>query len=257
MQLLAIDSATEFCSVALRVNAAGNAGAETEPRILSCGEELPRQHSQALLPYVNELLTAAGARLKELDGIVVSQGPGSFTGVRIGASIAQGLAFSQQLPMAQVSTLAAMAQACYRLHGATHVAAAIDARMGEVYFGTYELVDGLMVLRGEERVCAPTQVQWPAQWHAQPDVHSAANAKRVMTCGTGWETYPDELTAALSGGSLGEVELEATDVRLPHALDMLELGYANFAAGDVIDALELSPNYLRNEVTWQKLPGRE
>lgn len=233
MRLLAIDSATEFCSVAL----------SSDEHVISRGEELPRQHSQALLPYVNELLTEAGVTLKELDGIVVSQGPGSFTGVRIGASIAQGLAFSQHLPMVQISTLAAMAQACYRQHGATQVVAAIDARMGEVYFGTYRLVDGLMVLQGEEIVCAPREVK----------IHADANdaADSWMTCGTGWETYAEALTNALA-----TLELEASQVRLPHAIDMLALARPRFAAGEAIDAMDLSPNYLRNEVTWQKLPGR-
>lgn len=254
MRLLAIDSATEFCSVAL----------SNKDQVLSRGEELPRQHSQALLPYVDELLTEAGVTLKELDGIVVSQGPGSFTGVRIGASIAQGLAFSQNLPMVQVSTLAAMAQACYRLHGATHVVAAIDARMGEVYFGTYHLVDGLMVLQGEEVVCAPHEVQlygrastdgaqqgtFPVEVQGTFPVEDTGT-RTWMTCGTGWETYGEALTAALA-----TVTLVESQVRLPDATDMLALARPVFAAGRAIVAMDLSPNYLRNEVTWQKLPGR-
>lgn len=255
MRLLAIDSATEFCSVALCVDA--DKGESMQ--VWSRGEELPRQHSQALLPFVNELLTEAGVSLNELDGIVVSQGPGSFTGVRIGASIAQGLAFSQNLPLVQVSTLAAMAQACSRLHGATQVAAAIDARMGEVYFGTYQLVNGLMVVQGEEMVCPPTHARLaafapldePKVGEANASAEEGIGTHNVATCGTGWEAYPEQLEAALAG-----VSLQHTDVRLPHARDMLTLAVPEFAAGNSINAVDLSPNYLRNEVTWQKLPGR-
>lgn len=239
MRFLAIDSATEFCSVALSV------GEGESLQLFSRGDELPRKHSQALLPFVNEVLSEAGVNLAQLDAIIVSQGPGSFTGVRIGASIAQGLAFSQNLPMVQVSTLAAMAQACYRQHQAEQVAAAIDARMGEVYFGTYQAVDGLMQQVGKEMVCPPQGVILP-QMDAGPG--------QWMGCGTGWETYADELSEALHS-QLAELQL-ADAVRFPHAVDMLTLGIAAFKQGAGIDAVDLSPNYLRNEVTWQKLPGR-
>ena len=241
MRLLAIDSATEFCSAAL----------SNETKIISRGEELPRQHSQVLLPYVNELLNEAGVTLKELNGIVVSQGPGSFTGVRIGASIAQGLAFSQNLPMVQVSTLAALAQACYRRHGATQVIAAIDARMGEVYCGTYRLIEGLMQLEGEEIVCAPADVRDRLPISENTSYDEQDQGRAWTTCGTGWETYAETLTEALAG-----VPLQSSQVRLPHAVDMLVLARPIFAAGEAIGAMDLSPNYLRNEVTWQKLPGR-
>jgi tRNA threonylcarbamoyladenosine biosynthesis protein TsaB len=229
-RLLAIDSATEFCSVAYTDGT----------QLISRGAEIPRRHSQELLPYVNDVLAQAGVSLKQLDAIVVSQGPGSFTGVRIGASMAQGLAFSCDLPLVQVSTLAALAQAAARVDGATRALPAIDARMGEVYFGTYELQAGLMQEVVAERVCAPQAVTAPAvngPWWA---------------CGTGWETYTEALGEALHGH---QIERSAS-VRLPHAEDMLMLGAAKFAAGLAVAAEDLEPHYLRNEVTWQKLPGR-
>lgn len=232
---LAIDSATEYCSVAL------GRGQD----IITRGAELPRQHSQALLPYVDEVLQEAGVALSQLQAIIVSQGPGSFTGVRIGASMAQGLAFSCDLPLVQVSTLAAMAQASFRLEQAQHVLAAIDARMGEVYWGTYHLQQGLMQQVEPERVSAPNDVR-------APSLTSSAAAQSWFTCGTGWETYPEQLRDALGSALL----LKPSKVRLPHAQDMLILGEANFEQGQAIAAEDLSPHYLRNEVTWQKLPGR-
>lgn len=229
-RLLAIDSATEFCSVAY---SDGN-------QVISRGAEIPRRHSQELLPYVDDVLAQAGVVLKQLDAIIVSQGPGSFTGVRIGASMAQGLAFSCDLPLVQVSTLAALAQATARLHGAKHALPAIDARMGEVYWGTYQLHGGLMKEVEPERVCAPQAVSIPAV-----DAH-------WWGCGTGWETYAQELRETLAAPTL---EVSST-VRLPHAEDMLLLGAAKYAAGHAVAAEDLEPHYLRNEVTWQKLPGR-
>lgn len=229
-RLLAIDSATEFCSVAYTD---GN-------QVVSRGAEIPRRHSQELLPYVNDVLAQAGVSLTQLDAIIVSQGPGSFTGVRIGASMAQGLAFSCDLPLVQVSTLAALAQAAARQDGATHALPAIDARMGEVYFGTYQLQAGLMQEMEAERVCAPQGVSAPSidsPWWA---------------CGTGWETYAGELRDTLAAH---RVEVSPS-VRLPHAADMLVLGAARFVAGHAVAAEDLEPHYLRNEVTWQKLPGR-
>lgn len=239
-RLLAIDSATEFCSVAYTDGSV----------LLSRGEELPRQHSQQLLPYVNDMLDEAGVRLSDLDAIVVSQGPGSFTGVRIGVSIAQGLAFSQNLPLVPVSTLAAMAQACYELEGATQVLSAIDARMGEVYWGTYHLTDGLMVKMADECVCAPEEVSAPEDFVPENTTDS------WMTCGTGFETYAAALAEALKRRQPQLTLTASQQVRLPHARFMLTLGAAALADGQAVAAEELSPQYLRNEVTWQKLPGR-
>lgn len=123
-KILAIDTATENCSVALLVN----------DRVISRSEVAPRDHTKKVLPMVDEVLKEAGLTLQDLDALAFGRGPGSFTGVRIGIGIAQGLAFGAELPMIGVSTLAAMAQASYRLHGATNAAVAIDARMGEVYW---------------------------------------------------------------------------------------------------------------------------
>ena len=106
--------------------------------------------------WVDELLKAANLKLKDLDALAFGRGPGSFTGVRIGTGIAQGLAFGADLPMLPISSLAAMAQGTHRLYGATTVLPAIDARMGEIYFAQYELNEnGIMTLVGDESVTRP------------------------------------------------------------------------------------------------------
>ncbi|WP_268580446.1 tRNA (adenosine(37)-N6)-threonylcarbamoyltransferase complex dimerization subunit type 1 TsaB, partial [Escherichia coli] len=101
-------------------------------------ELCPREHTQRILPMVQQVLAESGLALNQLDALAFGRGPGSFTGVRIGIGIAQGLALGADLPMIGVSTLQTMAQGAWRVSGAERVLAAIDARMGEVYWGQFE-----------------------------------------------------------------------------------------------------------------------
>lgn len=234
-KLLAIDSATEFCSVAY----------SDGQQLIIRGEEAPRRHADLLLPYVEAVLAEAQVALADLDAIVVGRGPGSFTGVRIAAGIAQGLAFSQNLPLVGISSLQAMAQQAWRLHGVTRVIAAIDARMGEVYAGTCRQVDGLMIQEQADVVCAPLSILSTLQL-------SLKGNETFAGVGTGFETYTSELINALQPAQVKHLD----DVRFPHAQDMLALGRAKFLAGEALKATEFDLDYVRNEVTWQKLPGR-
>ena len=224
MRILAIDTATEACSAAL-----WNDGT------LSAHFEIcPREHTQRILPLVQEVLTESGATLTELDALAFGRGPGSFTGVRIGIGIAQGLALGAELPMIGVSTLATMAQGAWRKTGATRVLAAIDARMGEVYWAEYQR-DEQGVWHGEETAVAERLAQLSGEW---------------ATVGTGWQAWPD--LAKASGLTLSSGEIE-----LPAAEDMLPLACYLLAAGKTVAVEKAEPVYLRNEVAWKKLPGRE
>ena len=122
--LLALDTSTEACSVALL-----HKGEKTY-----LDELAQRTHTKRILPMIDELLVNSGINLKQVDVLAFGRGPGSFTGVRVGAGIAQGLALGADLPVIAVSNLTAMAQAAFELYQAENVAAAIDARMNEVYF---------------------------------------------------------------------------------------------------------------------------
>ena len=226
MNLLTIDTATEACSVALSV-----AGSVTH-RFEVC----PQQHSQKLLPMIDELLNATAVRLTELDALGFGQGPGSFTGVRIATSMLQGLALGTNLPCVGVSTMAAMAQQAIQQGAIGEVVVAIDARMGEVYFARYLSKNGLAVLQGDEQVLSPDQAA--AQL---PEGH-------FFRAGTGWQAYQKELPTHQS---------QDTQILYPDARFMLALVERELALGHGTDVEQIEPVYLRDKVTWKKLPGRE
>lgn len=230
LKILAVDTATEACSAALLVG----------DKLFSRWEEAPRDHTRKILPMVQAVLEDAGISLSDLDAIAFGRGPGSFTGVRIGISVAQGLAFGAGVPLIGISTLAAMAQGAYRLDGAEQVLTAIDARMNEVYFGRYELIDGRMQLVGDEVVSEPA---------ALVDVRGKL-AGPVTCVGTGFETYGETLSGLAD-------ELAVSQVRFPAAGDMLPLARAAWLAGEAVPVEQATPVYLRDKVTWKKLPGRE
>ena len=235
--LLALDTATEACSVALL-----RGGEKTH-----LAQFAQREHTKYILPMVDEILAQAGITLHQVDALVFGRGPGSFTGVRIGAGIAQGLAFGADLPVIPVSNLAAMAQAAYVQYQAENVLTAIDARMNEVYFAQWqaqkvrsdfgEFLEWQPMIA--EQVCSPSNViEQVAQQHHE----------NAVLVGTGWAAYPE-----LKETNLGKV----TAITLPSALYMLDLALPKWFAGETISPLEIEPIYLRNEVTWKKLPGRE
>ena len=128
MRILAFDTSSTWCSVALQDGA----------RLHVAEEPLGQAHSERLLPMANGLLAAAGRTMRDLDAIAFGAGPGSFTGVRIACSVAQGLALGLDVPAIGIGTLEALAHEASYEHGLTRVLACIDARMGQVYVGAYE-----------------------------------------------------------------------------------------------------------------------
>lgn len=219
--LLALDTATEACSVAVL----------HDGKVLSHYEVIPRLHAQKLLPMIKQIMADIGAPLSAIDAIAFGRGPGAFTGVRIAIGVVQGLAFGLDRPVLPVSNLAVLAQGAHRVQGATQVAAAIDARMDEVYWGCYAAVEGEMRLQGEEAVLAPEQV-------ALPDAASG----HWYGAGTGWG-YVERLA----------VKPDAFDASaLPHAQDLLTLARFAWARGEALPADLAQPVYLRDKVATPK-----
>lgn len=232
MKFLALDTSTEACSVALALDG----------QMLALDEVCPQQHSKRILPMVQQLLADAGVNLHQLDGIIFGRGPGSFTGVRIGVSVAQGLAFGADLPVFGVSTLAAMAQAAAAQQNATEVIAAIDARMAEVYIAAFTLDEaGLM------QAITPEIAAKPA---ALPEVLTSLSfSSQVLGVGTGWQTYPQVLNQLAPA-------LLADSILYPSAQFMLPFASRAWQQQLFVSAEQAEPVYVRDEVTWQKLPGR-
>jgi tRNA threonylcarbamoyladenosine biosynthesis protein TsaB len=224
-RLLAIDTSTEACSVALL----------TDSGVSEKFLEAPREHVQRLLPMIDELLVQNNIALSDLDAIAFGRGPGSFTGLRICLGVVQGLAFGADLPVVSVSTLAALAQSAVdgSMAAGTLLFSAIDARMDEIYCAWYRLgEDGLVVAVNDEQVCAP---------EAAPvlDLQGATG----IGIGSGWH-----YAARLPLPSLTDIRA----AQLPHAAAVAALALPLWRAGLQVPAEAAQPVYLRNDVAWAK-----
>lgn len=218
MNILAIETATESCSVAL---AAGG-------RVLNRSRHAPRQHAELLLPWVQELLSEAQIGFADLDVVAFSRGPGSFTSLRIGIGVVQGIAWATDCPVVPVSSLAAMAQVA-AAQGAKTALVALDARMGEVFTGLYRVdARGYMQLDGKEQVCTPQAVQCPAE-------------NDVYGVGIGFERYPE---LCPQREQLAGVKADLW----PQAEAVLSLAKHWLADNKPLPAEQAQPVYLRDNV---------
>jgi tRNA threonylcarbamoyladenosine biosynthesis protein TsaB len=220
LKILALDTSTELCSVALSIDGA----------MLSHEVVAGNSHSELLLPMIDDLLAEAGWRLQDLDGLAYGRGPGSFTGLRIGCGVAQGLAFGADLPVVGVVTLAAIAEEVHDSMGEgdrpTDVLACIDARMHEVYAAAYRCHAGTLV-----ELLPPTVLR--------PGALVLPEAAIWIGAGNGFATYPDLLQ-----GQLAEVR---PDIH-PRARAVARLALARFAAGEAGPAESAEPLYIRDRV---------
>ncbi len=217
MKLLAFETATEACSVAVWCDG------EVRERF----GVVPRRHAELALPWAEELLAEAGITRAQLDGIAVGRGPGAFTGVRLAVALAQGIALALDRPVVPVSTLAALAMRA----PAGRVLAAIDARMGEVYAAPFMRGDGGVEALAAERVLPPGAVELPEggeEWHG---------------VGTGFAAAGGALPRALGGRLAG-----FDDQALPHAADVARLGVQAWALGGAVAPERVEPAYLRDNV---------
>lgn len=214
---LAIDTATPACSVAL-----------------SYGKELlqyywvaPQQHSEKVLPRIKALMAEAALSLKQIDGLVFGRGPGSFTGVRLAASIIQGLAFGLDKPVIAISSLQALAQGTYRKAGFKRVMATLDARRDEIYWAIYQEQQGLMQAQSLEQVQKPAELSFEGN---------------VTVVGNGLTSYRSLLEKH------SHLALPQYPPLFPEARDMLTLAYPLWEKGEVITAQQAIPIYIRDQI---------
>lgn len=232
MKLLALDTSAEACSVALYTDAGLDGRFQVEPR----------GHTRLIMPMVRELLSAHGLAATELDALGFACGPGSFTGLRIATGVIQGLAWGLDVPVVPVSSLAAVALRVIEdgtVAEGDGVAIAFDARMDEVYWGCYRNLGGLPQLLAPERVCAPEAVTLPSA------------PTRWRAAGSGWgyrERMPEPVRRAC-----GQADREP----VPDARQVAVLAVEQFRRQGGVPAGKAQPVYLRDEITWKKLPGRD
>lgn len=225
-RILAIDTSTDACSVAI-----WNQG-----EILTSYEVRPREHAQRILPMVQQALAEGEIVLSQIDVLAFGRGPGSFTGIRIGISVAQGLALGADLPLLGLSTLKTIAQGAWRISHAERILAAIDARMGEVYWGQFER-------------------QKDSSWHEnerEEMITFSEALKRLRglrgiwaRAGTGWQMYPDLVSESAFSVYDGKI-------LFPQAEDMLSLALLAWKQGLALAVENVKPIYLHNKVTWKK-----
>lgn len=216
MKLLALDTSTENCSVALWLNG----------EVISRQELAGQRHSDLILPMLEELLGEAGVSLGALDGIAFGEGPGSFTGLRIACGIAQGLALGADLPVLGVATLLALAAAA----PGERVLACLDARIGEIYHAAYEKQNGVWLTVSEPSLCYAKDA---------PGLPGAG----WIGAGSGFAAYAEALQQRYAG------QLLSTDGSVyPQARDMVKLAVPLFEQGHGRDAALAAPLYIRNKV---------
>ena len=217
MNILAIETATPMCSVALQVG----------DEVLERAELSPRGHANLLLPWIAELLAEAGLRYADLDRIVVGRGPGGFTSLRIGLSIAQGIALAHELPVVPVSSLDTLAQSADPEGQHSRILALIDARMGEVFVGAFRRGKEGLSLISPEAVVAPDRLKLPetGEW---------------LLAGSGLAAYPE-----LMQRNLAEPGVHAMPDAWPLAAHML----APARRLPAMLAWEVEPIYVRDDVT--------
>ncbi len=224
--LLALDASSSACSCAVW----------RDGEVLSRFALTPREHTRRLMPMIDELLAEAGLVPDDLDALAYGRGPGSFTGLRIAAGVAQGLAFGLERPLIGVSTLEALALAAHRQHHLRYVIPALDARMNEIYVAAYHCHEGHLTRLLAEAVMVPEKLRLPPG-------HGDVDWSGVGSGWTLWDAMP-----TLVQDALGQC---LTDMQ-PSAEEMVLLAADAFAAGQGQPAHEAVPVYLRDRVAWQR-----
>ena len=225
MKILAIETATEACSAALLIDG----------EIRQQYELAPREHAKKILVMIDKLMIEADLNPGQLDAIAFGRGPGSFIGVRIAAGVTQGIAYSADLPVAPVSTLAALAQGCAH----EQVLAAIDARMNEIYFAQFKrfMDSNTVSLVGQEQLITPENVT----------IYDSDKALQWYAVGSGWQIYKEQLAHNLPLGINLQVNPSAEHL-YPSAKSVAELAIPVVNAGETVSAEQAIPVYLRDQV---------
>jgi len=223
MNLLGLETSAAIGSVALA----------TKAGVLVRTIASTREQTDQLIKYTDELLAEAGIELTDLAGIAFGRGPGSFTGLRVSAAVAQGLSTVSGLPALPVSSLLCIGERAWREHGCARALVCVDAHMGEVYWAEIECRNGVVALVGAERLSQPQDVAVPpgAGWWA---------------VGTGFANHAEALATVARAAARVLPEL------LPAAMDLFPQARRDLEAGGGVAAQAALPVYLRGETAWKR-----
>ncbi len=231
--ILSIDTSTEACSAALLISDEGKQSTYDRFKVA------PQKHTQLILPMIDELLAESSVKKSELDLIAFGRGPGAFTGLRIAAGIAQGISMAEDIPVIPVSSLKALAlQAVKENSDDALILSAIDARMGEIYWGLFEWNGKQLKLLDEENLSNPDILL-----NALNRLADDSNNKQIVLNGSGWSTFSDGLEATFSSNNIKILENtfpRASEISLL-ALDLLN-------KDETVLSENAQPIYLRNNV---------
>jgi len=225
--LLVFDTSTEWCSAAVI----------SEQGRFHVAQQQPRKHAQLLMPMIDDVMKQAQMTPAQLDGIAFGKGPGSFTGLRIAISVAQGLCLASGAKALGISTLQALAWQAMKIHPCKQVLASINAHMGEVFYGGYRATEGAPEAIVADGLCKPeafdfNQFDQPEQWFG---------------AGDGLALLKDSMPEKVAGLSSADAELA------PLAAQMLDLAIVAWQRGEFTDIDQQQPVYLRDSVAWKKL----
>lgn len=216
MKILALETSTDLCSVALWLDG------EIDARDIVAGQ----RNSELLLPLIDALLDAHALKAADLDGVAFGAGPGSFTGLRIACGVAQGIAFGANVPVVGIGTLLALAESSR----AERVVCCLDARISEIYHAAYEKRAGTWHAVHEPSLC-------------KPDAAPGLPAGEWTGCGSGFAAYG----AVLKSRYDGRLALVIPDLA-PHAREIAALAAGEFRSGRAVAAEQAAPLYVRNKV---------
>jgi tRNA threonylcarbamoyladenosine biosynthesis protein TsaB len=230
MKILAVETATSWQSVAV---------VEGDAVLARSDEDAAGAHARTLVPAIDRLLASCGMRLKDLDGLAVSIGPGSFTGLRVGLATVMGFRAVTGLPLATVPTLEAMA---WNLRGAEpRLCPVLRARTGEVYWAQYQwLPDGSLKQVQEEQA-------------GTLEALARSMPTSVLMFGEGWALHKQELRRLLDPRSV-EVKEAPPEALHPSAVSVGRAGAERLRRGEVAGP-GLSPRYVQRaeaEVVWER-----
>lgn len=249
MNILAIDTATDALSLAL----------EVDGELRTSHQVMPRRHHQELFRVLNELLGGQSLASVGLDGIAFGAGPGSFTGLRIAASAAQGLAYSLGVHVVPVSSLLTQSLTAVRVHAFARpclLFSALDARIQQVYAQVFQF-DSQLDPHFDKRAAAPplyevvteATVAAPGALELPVLVGSVSSALLELpriAVGNGF-ALRDEMSQAWR-----ETDVCFPEV-LPEAQDMLPLAARSLAAGQGLLPEHARPDYVQKRIGWKTL----